>query len=515
MVCALATLALVLWRIDRPVLWRDELATWTASGRDLSELFAMLGNVDASSGGFYVFQHFWTAVFGDSVLALRLPAALAMAGTAACVAALAAREFGGRAGMCAGLLFAVIPAVSRYGQEARAYGFVCLTVSAATLLLARALERPTAPRWFAYGATVTMLGLWHLVALAALAGHIAWVALRTPRAWRRFAVTVAAALAPVAPLAAVAAGQRVRQVEWIAHPDAEAFSSYPRRLFASTPVAATVLALAVVACVLHARAAGRRRTAVAAFAASAVLPVAVVWAVSEAGDTSYFLPRYLLFTLPAWAVLAGAAAARLPGRAFAAAAVAAAVAATAALGTPDQRTLREPGAHERRNHPDPAATSWIDYAGIQRVVAAAVRPGDGIVYASVDQRLWHVDTALAYYARGTRMPDDVLLGATGPDRDDLWDHDCPDPAACLDAAAAERLWLVAIVPRGTPDDPYYGVTGDKRRELRARYHAVRSVAVAGAYVTLLERGPTAPAEPCPDDGHPFRKRQDPQEGCPA
>lgn len=531
---AVLTLALCLWRADGPVMWRDELATWNASQRSVPELFAMLGNVDASAGGFYLFMHGWTALFGDGTVTMRLPAMLAMAGTAACVVLLGRRAFGPRAGAAAGLVFALLPSVSRYGQEARGYGFVCLTFAVATLLLARAVDRPTAGRWAAYSAAVAFLGLWHLVALAGLAGHAAWLVARqgpgrARRAERRgvrraFAVALAAGTAPLAPLAAVAGGQRVRQIEWIPRPDLDSLQVLLPRLAASGPVAVALAVLALGACT------GPHRRAVAGYFGAALLPVAVVWAVSRAGDTSYFLPRYLLFTLPAWAVLAGAGVAlladraavpRAGGRAQTAppstaptAAVAVLLALVAAIGVSDQRQLREPGAHEQRDYPERSTISWVDYQGIADLLRARQRPGDGIVYASLDQRLWHTDTGVEYYLRRELRPDDVLLGRSGPDRDDLWTYDCVDSEACLRAADPERIWLVVIVLRGVPENPFAGVARSTARALRQGYHVVESVAVPGAYVSLMERGATPPAPEDACDSGLLARRWGTDDACP-
>src|SRR5262249_5824495 len=119
-----AVLALLVgfWHLGRPLLWRDGLATWSATSRNLGQLWGLLGNVDAVSGAYYVFLHGWTAVFGDSAVALRAPSVLAVGATAGLTAALGKRLFGARAGLWAGLLFVLVPAVLRYAQEARSYG---------------------------------------------------------------------------------------------------------------------------------------------------------------------------------------------------------------------------------------------------------------------------------------------------------------------------------------------------------------------------------------------------------
>ncbi|QLQ40180.2 glycosyltransferase family 39 protein [Micromonospora robiginosa] len=167
----LLTLAVTLVGIGHAQLWRDELATWSAATRPLPDLVRLTRTIDAATGPYYLLMHAWTALAGTSPTALRLPSALAMAGAAALTAALGARLAGDRAGLLAGLLFAVLPATSRYGQEARPYALATLLAVLATLLLVDALRRPTWRRWAGYAIAVAALGPLHLVALTLLAAH--------------------------------------------------------------------------------------------------------------------------------------------------------------------------------------------------------------------------------------------------------------------------------------------------------------------------------------------------------
>src|SRR6516165_11426228 len=161
---AAVTAALGLYQIGVPMLWRDELATWSASGRSLTQLYAMLHHVDAVLGVYYFGLHLWMAVFGDSATAMRLPSVIAMAGAAAIVA-LIGRRLGGRAaGLASGLVFAVIPSVSRYAQEARPYAFAMFFAALATLMFLRAMERPTWPRWAIYAVVLAAAGTANLIA---------------------------------------------------------------------------------------------------------------------------------------------------------------------------------------------------------------------------------------------------------------------------------------------------------------------------------------------------------------
>ncbi|GAA2282402.1 hypothetical protein GCM10010430_80300 [Kitasatospora cystarginea] len=302
---ALVTLLLGLYRITTPELWRDEFSSWSAATRPLPQLFAMLGNVDASNGAYYLVLHAWTGVFGDSVLSLRLPSALAMAAAAAFTALAALRWFGSRvAAVAAGLLLADLPNVSAYAQEARSYAIVTCAVAAGTWCLLRALERPCPARWAWYALCTALAGVFHLVSLSSLAGQCVVVALavrsgRDTRALRWFPPAVLAALLPTVPVMLLGQRQSGRQLEWIAVATRYRLRTFWPELLGSSGVMCAFLLLAAAALAWR----GHRSAAVQA-AAAAVLPVLGVWLVSQ-GRTSYFVDRYLLFTLPAWAALAG------------------------------------------------------------------------------------------------------------------------------------------------------------------------------------------------------------------
>ncbi|MFF0657119.1 glycosyltransferase family 39 protein [Micromonospora tulbaghiae] len=181
----LLTLVVTLAGIGHAQPWRDELATWSAATRPVSDLIRMTRTIDAATGPYYLLMHGWTALAGTSPTALRLPSALAMAVAAALTARLGAVLAGRRAGLLAGLLFAVLPVTSRYGQEARPYALATLLAVLATLLLVGALRRPGRWRWAGYAVAVAALGLFHLLALTLLAAHavvVLLVAARGPAA---------------------------------------------------------------------------------------------------------------------------------------------------------------------------------------------------------------------------------------------------------------------------------------------------------------------------------------------
>jgi len=116
------------------------------------------GQIDAVLGIYYFGLHLWMAVFGDSATAMRLPSVIAMAAAAAVVSLIGRRLGGGVAGLASGLIFAVIPSVSRYAQEARPYAFATFFAALATLMFLRAMERPRWSNWIIYAVVLAAAG---------------------------------------------------------------------------------------------------------------------------------------------------------------------------------------------------------------------------------------------------------------------------------------------------------------------------------------------------------------------
>jgi hypothetical protein len=99
---ALLMLAVACYRVTGPELWRDELSSWSFASRPVPELVTIVRHSDASQLAYYLLLHYWMAVFGDSVLAMRMLSVLAMTGAAACVPLVGRRLAGDKAGLLAG-----------------------------------------------------------------------------------------------------------------------------------------------------------------------------------------------------------------------------------------------------------------------------------------------------------------------------------------------------------------------------------------------------------------------------
>ncbi|MGW2703693.1 glycosyltransferase family 39 protein [Streptomyces sp. NPDC001340] len=460
---SLLTLIVATYRIGEPLLGRDELTSWDMSGRTIGQVLATVQRVDGVLGTYYLALHGWTVLFGDSAAALRFPSAVATAGAAACVALTGQRLFGRRAGLAGGLLFALVPAVSRFAHEARPYGLVMLAVALTALLLLRALDRPGSLwRWAGYVLGLVAVGLFHLLALTCLIGHLVLMALRVRRerrAWWGFCLAVLVGLASLIPVVSLGRAQTVRQIYWIAKPTAWSLVDIWPQLFYTGSCAGAMILLAMIAY-------RERRDAVVFCAVSAVAPVFLVWAVSH-GQVSYFYFRYMLFTLPAFAVLAGAglAAAARSRLMFTSAFVALAL-----LTAPEQASMREPLAHYWSGGPD--------FAAAARTIQKYYVPGDAVVYPRMEEEA--IALGVRYYLPRDLKLRDVFLAESPVHRNDLAAAECPQPARCL--RGEKRIWLVV---RGDGTDPLNGLPTNQSTALRARYRLYGVERPSGLAVALL------------------------------
>jgi mannosyltransferase len=500
--------------IGVPMLWRDELATWSAASRTVPQLWTMVQHIDAVLGLYYLGLHFWMGAFGDSATAMRAPSVIAMTGAAA-VVALAGRRLGGTAaGLASGLCFAFIPSVSRYAQEARPYAFATFFAALATLLLLRALDRPGWRRWAVYALAIAAVGACNLVALCVTAGHAVAVAADwhqrasgRARVLTGFCLSVIAGAAVDTPI--ILEGQRQAQTQ-IGSLQRPAFgeligtqgSLWPE-LFCSVAVAVAVIAVAVMSPWL----ASARRAAVCSLAGG-LLPVIVVWVLSQ-GPSSYWTVRYLLFTVPAWAVAAGLGIAgsgqrlarlRLPARRLAGpwpsarllagcAAASVSVVLPGLLGLHDQQAIRQPEAHNWWMYPAGVGSGAADYQGAAEVIAARERPGDGIVFQVGDDNHWQVGTGVVYYLKGALLPTLVFQTRTPAQAGSLRPAECARAAQCLARLRARpRLWVVYVnhlVP-GNDRDPFSAIPPAQAAAMHeARYRTVARYEADGITVALL------------------------------
>ncbi|MFF8369243.1 MULTISPECIES: glycosyltransferase family 39 protein [Streptomyces] len=447
-------------------MWRDEAATWQAAHRPLAEIGHMVSQVDVVHGVYYAVMHAVFALFGDSLVALRLPSVLATAGACALTALTGARLSGRWVGMGAGLALAVVPAVQEYAQEGRSYALVLAFVALATWLLVGALGRPSALRWAGYAGAVLVAALLNWFSLLALVAHAVTVAYVRPDRARctGWALAAAGAVTGALPLI-LTSGAQADQVSWIK----------PLGLSTVLGVVITVAIAVLCACMAGARRSGHSREnglhARVSLAAVALLLCAVpqIGLALVSLVKPLYITRYVLFAYVGFALLVGVLLATVIGRVRAhprVLLVAAAVLAVLAL-LPIELRLR-------------TAESRVDDVLTAAALVGRVRHGaDGVLYLPAARR----DTALVSPQAFAGLRDLAL--ARGPVESGTLKGVEAGPGA-IEQAVLDARGIVLVTDAG----PLHADSARDRAKLRAlgEHFVRRSMSVErGRQVSVYER----------------------------
>jgi uncharacterized membrane protein len=155
--------------------WMDEGFTAACMRLDWRNLLRLLWRREANMALYYMLLRGWT-LFGHSEAWYRGLSVLAAVATLPALFALGRRLFGAPAGFAAALLLAVNAYHVRYSQEARSYSLLVFLVTLASYFLVRAVEAGRSRDWKAYVAASTMAVYAHFFGVLLLAAH--WVSLR-------------------------------------------------------------------------------------------------------------------------------------------------------------------------------------------------------------------------------------------------------------------------------------------------------------------------------------------------
>jgi mannosyltransferase len=423
-------------------------------------MLAMLTHVDAVHATYYLLMWPVARLAGTGEVAMRLPSALAMAVTAALIVAIGRRLVSVTAGLAAGIIWAVLPVTSWYGQDARSYALVTTLACAASYLFLR-----KSSTW--YGMSLVMLGLVNVFGLLLIPAHAVTLAL-TDRAdlgrWRALAAIPAAVL--TVPLIIVVWRQRAG-VAWIPALDQHEVDTVTRW---AGSLAVSELALLILLIGVAFAAAGKERRFPRDFLALClpwlILPLAAILAVSVVKPVFEF--RYVLFSLPAMALLLGAAVAAL-GRVV----TVLVIAVLALVAFPAQQAVRAAQGH------------YENIREIDRVVAANERAGDAVLYPWDGWR-----QAATAYPYGLAALPDLTEDRTPVQADNLLGTDLPAPAQAVRLRGHDRVWILA-----QSENQIGPLLSDNRA-----FQLARTWHVADAWLQLYVRsGPDHP-------GHPERGR---------
>jgi mannosyltransferase len=452
------------WKLATPGLSEDELATWGMVSIGWGDFRSVLSNVDATVGPYYALLRVWVSLVGDSDLLLRLPSVLFGAGAAAVISGIGIKLAGRRVGLAAGLIFALLPGVSRYAQDARPYALVMLAAAWSTYVVINLVERPRFRTYIWYTVSVLVLGLAHVVALLLLLAHVLLV-VRVRRSWRALFGWLGAVLigvSPALPMLYLGRTQSGGQIGWIPPLSWGRLTETPDRLFGATILAGAVIALALTALSL--------RPPAQAVTLWALVPAAGLAAAALV--TPLWVPRYLLFVLPAWALLAGLAVRRLTLlRGLVA------VLGIGALAIPAQTAIRTVYGH--------------DYASrdISLVIKANRLPGDAVLFgpfADGDQRTSR-DAFMRYLAADQR-PLDKLMVQPPRSRGSLGAQECPDAEIPSCFGNPARVW---VIRKGSYSNAMQSIGAAKEQLLRQNFVQSKIWPLKGFTVALYTRKPAA------------------------
>lgn len=478
------TLAVMLWGIRGASYARDEAATLSAAQRPFRALLYLLGNVDAVHGPYYVLLWPVVRLAGTGELATRLPSALAMTAAAAAICGLGRRLVSSRAGLAAGLAFAILPQVSKYGQTARPYAMAVALAAIASYLLVRAIQDAAAGQdvrgWLmAYAACLTALGYLHFFGLLLVAAH----AVPVTRAWLGEAgdrtggalplgwlAAVGGAVTLASPVVALGMRQRGASLSWEKPGSLTGLAS----LIGPVPMAEAAGLVVLCAVAVSAIAGPARLRAawpgdlIALCVPWLIVPPFLLIAASSL-ITPMYVFRYILFCVPAAALLLGAGLAALGRKAGTAA-----LAVLVMLALPQLLQLRTAGGHSD------------DIRAADRIVARNRRPGDALMYFTLSEPVGMA------YPYGFRQLRNVVQGQAAAPSGTLGGTWAPLRAVRLRTELARRIWLVQLSSGAHPRSP----AGPPGILARLGYRKARAWHFAGIWLSLYVPRKSAVALAC-------------------
>jgi len=425
-----------------PSYWGDEAATVMSAQRPLGSLWAMLGQVDAVHGLYYLGMHFWIRLFGVSEFAVRFPSVLATGIAAAGCVVLAGMLANRRVALIAGAVAVVLPRFTAMAIEGRSYALSAAVAVWITILFLFLIARGSRSilGWCGY-AILAALGVYLFLYIALLfLVHAAVLVLDHANrpAWRRWAIATAAAAVLCSPLVVAAVLQR-GQVAFLA--DGHQLDPYIVLLapwFGGVAFSGLAWPLVLFAGILLVRGRHERGPSwrLGVLAASwAVIPAVVLLVVSLALIPLYNI-RYLTFCAPAAVLLLAVGVDALPRRWPRIAAIVAMVALTVPSWVAERGEFAKNGGS--------------DWRQLSTVITSRASAGEGIFFDDSTPDHRRPRLALHLYSANYAGLVDVALQTPFTDRAGLWDSTYPLVALSARLSPISRLLVVNLT--GSPGD---------------------------------------------------------------
>lgn len=352
----------------RPSLWFDEAATISASTRSVPELWRLIHNIDAVHGLYYFAMHGWFAIFPETEFWSRLSSCLAVGLAAAGVVVVGKQLSTRTVGVCAGMVFAILPRVTWAGIEARSYALTAAAAVWLTVLAVSAARRNATRLWPLYGLALAVSALLNVfvVLMVLVHGVVVPLVAKNRRTVGWWAVASAAATLSVAPFLAFCRAQ-IAQVGWISPVRMDTVVDIVADQYFDHSVPFAILAGLAMAAPLALRPPWETANRLLAVVAVAwiSLPTAVLVVYSLVRQPIYY-PRYLCYTSPAMALLMAVCIVTV----FRTRERVTAVLAVFALAATPNYLLGQRG---------PYANEGMDFSQLADVITAHASPGDCLI----------------------------------------------------------------------------------------------------------------------------------------
>jgi mannosyltransferase len=331
------------YRLGAPSLWFDETFSIIVADGDLSHLFRMAAETEASGALYYWLLGSWLT-FGTGEAAMRSLSLLLAVLTIPVFHALGRRLVDPLTARVATVLLALNAMFLTYARELRGYSLVLLLVTVSTYALVRAVREERTGWWALWAVAGALSAYAHLFGALVVGSHVLAFGslLRDRSQWRRGFVWTSVVGVLLVPMAAFLLANSGEQVDWIPALGLGSFAWLAREL-AGVPgegAIGTLLVLPVAVFVLIGlyrmalqwRANPRDEAAQGPLIILSWLMVPVVAAAAVSVLIQpLFIPRYFIVILPAFALVAAAGITSLRERPFA---VPIAVVVVVALGIP-------------------------------------------------------------------------------------------------------------------------------------------------------------------------------------
>jgi mannosyltransferase len=431
---------------SRPSFWYDEAATISASySRSLSQLWQMLGNVDAVEGFYYLLMHGWFKIVPPTEFWSRAPSGLAIGGAAAGLVVLG-KQFSTRTvALTSGVVCAILPRATWAGIEARPYALSMMAAVWLTVLLVYAGRRNSAWVWLSYGIVLAVSILLDMYLVLMSPVHLVFICLfqRSSQVITRFAVTTAVSAGAVAPVVIAAVGQ-AQQISWVApigHRTIEdvAIQQYFERSPPFTIVSALVVAAAILLWLFtSARPTASDRQLLTLSIGWLVLPTAAIVAWSAFVHPIY-TPRYLSFAAPAIPLILGLCIGALAVTRWAAVAIVSLLAIAAA---PNYLAVQR----------GPYAKYGMDYSQVADLITAQAAPGDCLlVNDTVTFMPAPMRPLMAARPDAYRKLIDLTLWQRATDRNDVFDTNLIPEVVAKPLGHCRVVWIITQADRSRPN----------------------------------------------------------------